>query len=192
MSWMTCDACGEVLLDPHRELARLDRQAPCCGATGMRTMWPSTARGALEAVQKLDLASAEGSRSGCLFLAAVLEALTESTLWTLLERLSTTRPVAYALMNRMRGRKDLLDTYRSLTNQSVRQVLEPNPELRAWFADWELLVAERNQLAHGRWHSTSPRPLPELVQAVNRCVLPAMAEVRNHGLRAIRTPPTPN
>lgn len=203
LGWMSCNACERVIYDPNGQLTFLDFVPPCCGRRDFRAVWPSTSWNPLLALQRLNVASNEDdARSGCLFLAASLEALTEATVWTLLGTLKTPPVVALALIERTRGRKEILELFKKLTGRAVKQIFESKPTVLsthgseaqlaptlinfgAWFSDWELLVKERNQLAHGKWGPTTPRPLTELVSTVLQGALPAMAVLQNAGLNAI-------
>lgn len=182
--WIVCNGCSRAIADPHCALVTLGRPAPCCGANGMRRMWPSGARAELEAIATLDASDPVHARAAVLFLAAACEVLLDEILWDIVEHHRPTRPVAVALMERASERRRSLELYRELVGKSVRDVLVGTAFAR-WYDSWDELVKARNGLAHGAWDSAGKRSLSDLVAAVRGDMLAAFAYVRNAALDAL-------
>lgn len=184
--WATCQACGHAVPDLDNKLVYIEMPAPCCGAKGMRAMWPNAALAPLEHALSLDLSSDAGERTACIFLAASLEAILAETLWHLLSCLTTSGILAQALMANVDGRRKLLETYKRLTGQSAKVVLEAHG-LKTWYQAWEDLASARNGLAHGTWHvPLHTKSIGELVAEVSQDALTAMARLRNAGIDKLK------
>lgn len=178
--WVTCNVCSKAIADNGSDST--SDPAPCCGGMGTRTMWPPHSyTGPLGLLKRVDFDTDDGARTGCLFLAALLESLLEEALWNMLQR-NVPANVVLAVMDRASGRDKLLGIYKRLVGMSAAQVLEAEGR-GTWFEDWQALVQARNDLAHGGWHTT--KPLPELVQSVWLGSLSAMACLRNAGVDAM-------
>lgn len=150
-------------------------------------MWPSSARAPLELAFGLDTATEEGAHAAFVFVAAALEALLEETLWEFLGRLGTKAPVAFALMDRVRGREHLLKLYGKLLGKPAAEVLKAGGFER-WYEAWGKLACARNAVAHGaRYKLTIPEAeTPALIDQVRQGVLPAMAALRNAGIDRVK------
>lgn len=191
----SCENCGKVLettddFDP----VFVEETAPCCGATGYRTIWPTFASfESIDFAHSLDLDTDEGANTACVFVCAMLEALTRDALYGILERLKTPPRVSLALVGAARGWSDLLAIYRSLTGLSAAAALK-SKGLEAWWKDWQELAQVRNGVGHGDWYAhrhdfgkgkPEPRPLHQLIDDVRKDALRAMMELRNAGLDAL-------
>jgi len=188
--WVTCNVCSKAVNAPKLDLVAVGDPAPCCGGTGIRTMWPSHRyKGPLDLLRKLDFETEDGARTGCLFLSAFLESLLEDALWNMLQR-NVPANVVLTVMDRVDGRDKALNVYKRLVGKSAAQVLE-GEGLGAWYQDWQELVLARNDLAHGAWQ-TRPlkKALPVLVNGVRQGSLQAMAMLRNAGVDAMKAQST--
>lgn len=185
--YFSCHGCLKIITDQIIDYSDMSIPSPCCGnRTNGRGVWPPFGfKGGTQMVFGLDLSTDESTRTACVFLGALLEGLTEETLWTLLSKLNTPRAVANTLMGRLSGRSALLDVYKGITGSPARDVFKSHGS-EPWFNDWEELAKARNDLAHGAWKTRrTAKPLPTLVGDVRAGALDAMAILRNAGLDAI-------
>lgn len=190
----TCQTCEKVLEDTDTfEIVAIDDPAPCCGAKGCRTIWPSfTSFESIDFAHGLDLDTDEGANTACVFVCAMLEALTRDAIYGILERLKTPPRVSLALVGTARGWSGLLAIYKSLTGISAAAALK-SKGLDVWWKAWQELAEVRNSVGHGDWCARhqftkgkpEARPLHQLIDDVRKDALRAMMELRNAGLDAL-------
>jgi hypothetical protein len=135
--------------------AYMNDPTPCCNKTGkVHQMWPSGGvRAFLEMALKRPLTT-KGSKVddvyvSIMMLSAAGEAMLEELLLSLAVKAGLNEIVFDALMDAYEGRERRLNLFKALNDKSVGNLVQIDPALATFMADWKALANLRNQIAHG-------------------------------------------